>query len=63
VNIFADFDRYVIEERNEGIGREVRALRLEKRLRENRGSSSGSRLAGFVSRGTLPLLRRAGIAG
>ena len=63
MNIFADFDRYVIEERNEGIGREVRALRLEKRLRENRGSSFGSRLAGFVSRSTLPLLRRAGIAG
>ena len=63
MNYFVDFDRNAIRERNEEIGREVRALRLEKRLRKNRGPGSGSRLAGLVSRSTLPLLRRAGIAG
>ena len=63
MNYFVDFDRNAIRGRNEQTGREVRALGLEKRLRKNRGPGSGSRLAGLVSRSTLPLLRRAGIVG
>jgi hypothetical protein len=63
VNYFADFDWYVIGERNEGIRREVRTLRLERRLRENGELRPGARLAAFVTRSTLPLLRRAGLAG
>jgi hypothetical protein len=63
VNYFADFDRYVIGERNEEIRREVKMLRLEKRLREIGESRSGARLAALASKSTLPLLRRAGLAG
>jgi hypothetical protein len=63
MNYFADFDRYVIGERNEAYRREVQTLRLASQSRKNRGPRSGSRLASFVSKSTLPLLRRAGIAG
>ena len=63
MNYFADLDRYGIKERNESLGGEVRALRLEKLLRKNREANSGSWLAAFVSKSTLPLLRRSGLAG
>ena len=63
MNYFAGFDGSVIGERNEGTGRRVQTLRLENRLRENDEPNSGSRLAHLVSKSTLPLLRRAGLAG
>ena len=63
MHYLADFGWYVIGERNEGLGREVQTLRLESQPRENGGPRPGSRLAFLVSKGTLPLLRRAGIAG
>jgi hypothetical protein len=52
----------VIGERNEAYRREVQTLRLASQSRENRVPWSGSRLASLVSKSTLPLLRRAGIA-
>lgn len=63
MNHYADFDLNVIKERNERIRREVQALRLEKRLRQNGGPRPGTRLVALISKGTLPLLRRAGLAG
>jgi glutaredoxin 3 len=63
VNNYADFDRYVIGERNERLGREARTPRPEKRLRRNGEPNSGFLLAAFVAKGTLPLLRKAGLAG
>lgn len=63
MNHYSDFDRYVIKERNEGIRRNVQTLRLEKRLRQNSEPRSGAGLIALVSKGTLPLLRRAGLAG
>ena len=62
MNHGADFDRYVIGERNERIRDKVQSLRLESQLRENGGRRSDSRLARLVSKSTLPLLRRAGLA-
>ena len=61
MNHYSGFDPYVIKERNEQIGREVRALRLEGRLRKGHGQT-GSRLIVFALRNTLPLLRRVGLA-
>ena len=63
MNHYADFDRYVIEERNERIRREVQTLRLEKRPRQNGGPRSDVGLVALISKSTLPLLRRAGLAG
>ena len=63
MNYIADFDRYVIGERNEGIRRGVQTLRLESQHRGNGGPRPGSGLASFVSKCTLPLLRRAGLTG
>ncbi len=62
MNHYMDFDPYVIRERNQQMQREVRSLRLEERLRENRGSS-GSRLAALAKRGVRPLLREVHRAG
>jgi hypothetical protein len=62
VNHYMDFDPYVIGERNQQLHREVRSLRLEKQLREERGSS-GSRLGALTKRGVMPLLRAAHLAG
>jgi hypothetical protein len=62
VNHSGDFDRYVIGERNERIRGEVQSLRLESQLQENGGRRSESRLVLLVSKSTLPLLRRAGLA-
>jgi hypothetical protein len=53
-------DPYVIKKRNEQIRREVRALRLEGRLREHHRQMA--RLVVFALRSTLPLIRRVGLA-
>jgi len=55
---YTDFDPYVIRERNQQIQRDVDSLRLEKRLREDRGSS-GRRFVALAKRGAMPLLRGA----
>jgi hypothetical protein len=57
-----DFDPHVVRERNEQMQREVRSLRLEERLREERGSSS-SRFVALAKRGVRPLLREVHRAG
>ena len=62
MNHYMDFDPYVIRERNQQMRREVNSLRLEERLREERGSS-GSRLSALAKRGVMPLLRAARLAG
>jgi hypothetical protein len=51
---YADFDPYMIRERNEGLRREVSILRLEKRLWENRVPRS-SRLIALTRRFRLPM--------
>ena len=53
-------DPYVIKKRNEQIRREVRALRLEGRLREHHRHMA--QLVVFALRSTLPLIRRVGLA-
>ena len=62
MNHYMDFDPYVIRERNQQMQREVRSLRLEERLREERGSS-GSRFAALAKRGVRPLLRAVRLVG
>ena len=56
MNHYMDLDPYVIRERTQQMQREVRLLRLEKRLREERGSS-GSRFVALARRAMRPLLR------
>jgi hypothetical protein len=63
MNYYADLDPYLIRERNEGLLTEAQTLRLERRLRGERGEPSGSRLVSLARTATLPLLRRAGLAG
>ncbi len=64
MNNFMDFDPYpIIKERNERTRREVQALHLGERLREARGSSSGTRFVALARRGVMPLLRAARLAG
>ena len=53
---YADFNPYMIRERNEGLRRELSILRLEKRLWENRIPRS-SRLIALAPRFVLPMLR------
>ena len=62
MSYYPDLDHPFIRERNEELRREVSTYQLEKRLRQNRKPRSG-RFVVFVSRGTLPLLRKAGLAG
>ena len=62
MNHYTDFDPYVIRERNQQMHREVDSLRLRKRLREARGSSSGSRFVALARKGVMPLLRAAYLA-
>ena len=62
MNPYMDFDPYVIRERNQQMQREVRSLRLEERLREERGSS-GSRFTALAERGVMPLVLAARLAG
>lgn len=57
-----DFDPYVIRERREQMQKEIDSLRLQERLREERGSS-GSRFVALVNRGLRPLLREVHRAG
>ena len=59
---YMDFEPHLIRERNEQVQREVDSLRLEDRLREDRGSS-GSRFVTLARRGVMPLLRAARLAG
>jgi hypothetical protein len=59
---YMDFDPYLIRQRNANTLPEVQTMRLEKRLREERGPS-GSRVGTFVRTATLPLLRGVGLAG
>lgn len=63
MNDYSDFDRYEIGERNEGFGREAQTPRPERRLRREGEPNSSLRLAALVAKGTLPLLRRAGLSG
>ena len=58
---YADFDPYLIGERNQHIKRDVDSLRLEKRLREDRGSSA-RRFVTLARRAAMPLLRAAHLA-
>ena len=62
MNHYMDFDPFVIRERNQQVHREVHALRLEERLRDER-RSSGLRIVAFAKRGVMPLLRAAHLAG
>ena len=57
---YMDFNPYVTQERHQQMLREVNSLRLQKWLRDDRGSS-GSRLFAFARRSALPLLRGAGL--
>ena len=58
---YVDFDPYTIGERNQQVQREVHALHLVERLREDRGSS-GSRFVALARMGVRPL-RGAHLAG
>jgi hypothetical protein len=60
MNHYIDFNPDVIQERNQQMFREVNSLRLQKRLRDDRGSS-GSRFFTLARRSALPLLRGAGL--
>ena len=62
MNPYMDFDPSFIRERNHHIREEVNSLRLEERLREDRGPS-GSRIVVFTRRSVLPLLRAAHLVG
>jgi hypothetical protein len=62
MNHYTDFDPYFIRERNQQMRSEVNSLRLQERLREDRGSS-GARLVALARRGVMPLLRAAHLAG
>jgi hypothetical protein len=61
MNHYMYFDPYLIRERNQQVHTEVRSLRLEERLAEERGSS-GSRFVALAKRGVMPLLRAAHLA-
>jgi hypothetical protein len=62
MNHYMDFDPYVIRERNQQLHTEVRSIRLEEQLLEERGSS-GSRFVALAKRGMRPLLRKVHHAG
>ena len=62
MNHYTDLDPYLIRQRSQEIQREVRSLRLEKRLREQRGSRGAGSVA-FVKKGVRPLLREVHGAG
>jgi hypothetical protein len=57
---YMDFNPYLTQERHQQLFREVNSLRLQKRLRDDRGSS-GSRFFALARRSALPLLRGAGL--
>ena len=56
---YMDFQPHLIRERNEQVQREVDSLRLQERLREDRGS----RFVALARIGVMPLLRAARLAG
>jgi hypothetical protein len=58
---YMDFNPYLAQERNQQIFREVNALRLEKRLRDDDRRSSGSRFFALARRSAPPLLRGAAL--
>ena len=62
MNHYMDFDPNLIRERNQQLHREVRSLRLEQQLLEERGSS-GSRFVALAKRGMRPLLSKVHHAG
>jgi hypothetical protein len=57
---YMDFNPYLYQERHQQMLREVNSLRLQKWLRDDRGSS-GSRFFALARRSALPLLRGAGL--
>jgi hypothetical protein len=59
---YMDFQPHLIRERNEQVQREVDSLRLQERLREDRGSS-GLRFVALARMVMMPLLRVARLAG
>ena len=64
MNHHMDLDPHPIRERTERMQRDVDSLRLKKRLREARGSSSASRFVALaVRRVLMPLVRAARLAG
>ena len=58
---YMDFDPHLTRERHQQTLREIDSLRLKKRLREARGSSSASRFVALAvrRRGVMPLVRAA----
>ena len=62
MNHYTDFDPYFIRERNQLMRTEVNSLRLQQRLREDRGSS-GARLVALARREVMSLVRAARLAG
>ena len=62
MNHYTDFDPYFIRERNQLMRTEVNSLRLQERLREDRGSS-GARLVALARREVMSLVRAARLAG
>jgi hypothetical protein len=55
-----DYNPDLIQERHRQMLREVNSLRIEKRLRDNRGSN-GLNFFALARRSALPLLRGAGL--
>jgi hypothetical protein len=62
MNHYTDFDPYFIRERNQLMRTEVNSLRLQERLREDRGSS-GARLVALARREVMSLVRAVRLAG
>jgi hypothetical protein len=56
MNHYMDFDPYLIGVRYQQVHTEVRSLRLEERLAEERGSS-GSRFVAFAKRSLRTLVQ------
>jgi hypothetical protein len=56
MSYFADLEPFAIRDHNQEVLREVRKLRLEKRLRDNRQPKSG-RVGTFIFRKLMPLPR------
>ena len=62
MNHYTDFDPYFTRERNQLMRTEVNSLRLQERLREDRGPS-GARLIAMARREVMSLVRAARLAG
>jgi hypothetical protein len=57
---YMDFNPDLTQERHQQMLRDINSLRLEKRLRDNRGSNALNIFA-LARRSALPLLRGAGL--